>query len=402
VSNELTQALQSLFVVALVAALTPVIVGLIPRLRLPQVVVLIVGGVIVGPQVLNLAEPQSIELLSNVGLGFLFLLAGYELELALFRQRAGKLSVISWVASAVLAVALVGLLASVGLVPAFVPVALGLTTTALGTLLPILRDNNMLRGSFGSYVLAGGAVGEFFPIVAIAVFLGSNGRFFGLLSLLGVAVIALLLSLIPRLGRGGRLHQILTEGQGATAQTTLRWTVAMLLLLLLIANAFGLDAVLGAFLAGVVLRRWAPGDVKPLEDKLDAVGYGFFIPVFFVASGMGLDLRSIVQAPGRLALFFVLLLAVRGLPTLLVYRSALPRPQRLELVFLMATALPLLVALSEIGLDTGEMLPENAAALVGAGVLSVLAFPAIAVAIDRRIAGARDTVTGYPQRPLRQ
>jgi len=155
-SNELTQALQSLFIVALVAALAPIIVGLVPRLRVPQVVVLIVGGVIVGPQVLNLAEPQSIELLSNVGLGFLFLLAGYELELALFRQRAGKLAVISWVASAVLAVALVGLLASVGLVRAFVPVALALTTTALGTLLPILRDNDMLRGSFGSYVLNGG------------------------------------------------------------------------------------------------------------------------------------------------------------------------------------------------------------------------------------------------------
>ena len=393
-SDELTQALQSLFVVALVAALAPLIVGLIPRLRVPQVVVLIVGGVIVGPQVLGLAEPDTIELLSNVGLGFLFLLAGYELELALFRQRAGKLAVIAWVASAVLAGVLVGLLASMGLVRAFVPVALGLTTTALGTLLPILRDNNMLRGSFGSFVLAGGAVGEFFPIVAIAVFLGSNGRFFGLLSLLAVAVIALILSLIPRLGRGGRLQQILTEGQGATAQTTLRWTVAMLLLLLLIANAFGLDAVLGAFLAGVVLRRWAPGDVKSLDDKLDAVGYGFFIPVFFIASGMGLDLRSIVQSPGRLILFFVLLLVVRGLPTLLIYRSALPRPQRLELVPLMATALPLLVALSEIGLETGEMLPENAAALVGAGVLSVLVFPSIAVAIDRRMAASRDAVTG--------
>jgi Kef-type K+ transport system membrane component KefB len=393
-SDELTQALQSLFVVALVAALAPLIVGLIPRLRVPQVVVLIVGGVIVGPQVLGLAEPDSIELLSNVGLGFLFLLAGYELELALFRQRAGKLAVIAWVASAVLAGVLVGLLASMGLVRAFVPVALGLTTTALGTLLPILRDNNMLRGSFGSFVLAGGAVGEFFPIVAIAVFLGSNGRFFGLLSLLAVAVVALILSLIPRLGRGGRLQQILTEGQGATAQTTLRWTVAMLLLLLLIANAFGLDAVLGAFLAGVVLRRWAPGDVKSLDDKLDAVGYGFFIPVFFIASGMGLDLRSIVQSPGRLILFFVLLLVVRGLPTLLIYRSALPRPHRLELVLLMATALPLLVALSEIGLETGEMLPENAAALVGAGVLSVLVFPSIAVAIDRRMAASRDAVTG--------
>jgi Kef-type K+ transport system membrane component KefB len=183
------------------------------------------------------------------------------------------------------------------------------------------------------------------------------------------------------------------EGQGATAQTTLRWTVAMLLLLLLIANAFGLDVVLGAFLAGIVLRRWAPGDVKSLDDKLDAVGYGFFIPVFFVASGMGLDLRSIVQSPDRLILFFVLLLVVRGLPTLLIYRSALPRPQRLELVFLMATALPLLVALAEIGLETGEMLPENAAALVGAGVLSVLVFPGIAVAIDRRMVASRDQVT---------
>jgi hypothetical protein len=128
-----------------------------------------------------------------------------------------------------------------GLVRAFVSVALGLTTTALGTLLPILRDNNMLRGSFGSYLLAGGAVGEFFPIVAIAIFLGSNGRFLGLMSLLAVAVIALVLSLIPRLGRGGRLAQILTEGQNATAQTTLRWTVVMLLLLLVIANTAGIS-----------------------------------------------------------------------------------------------------------------------------------------------------------------
>jgi Kef-type K+ transport system membrane component KefB len=397
-SDELTQALQSLFVAVLVAALAPVIVGLLPRLRVPQVVVLIVCGVIVGPQVLGLAEPDSIELLSNVGLGFLFLMAGYELELSLFRQRAGKLAIIGWVASAALAGLLVGLLASTGFVRAYVPVALGLTTTALGTLLPILRDNNMLRGSFGSYVMAGGAVGEFFPVVAIAVFLGSNGRFLGLLSLLAVGVIALVLSVIPKLGRGGRLHQVLTEGQGATAQTTLRWTVTMLLLLLLIANAFGLDAVLGAFLAGVVLRRWAPGDLKSLEEKLDAVGYGFFIPIFFVTSGMNLDLQSIVHAPARLGLFFALLLLVRGLPTLLIYRSALPRPQRLELVFLLATALPLLVALSEIGLETGNMLPENAAALVGAGVLSVLVFPGIAVVIDRRLAASREVVTGSPLR----
>jgi Kef-type K+ transport system membrane component KefB len=392
VASELSRGLDSIFIVALVAAFAPVVVGLLPRLRVPQVVVLIVGGVVVGPQVLDLADPDSIELLANVGLGFLFLLAGYELELELFRQRAGKLAVVGWLVTAALAGAVVGLLSAFGVVRAFVPVALGLTTTALGTLLPILRDNNMLRGAFGSYMLAAGAVGEFFPVVAIAIFLGSNGEFLGLISLLAVGVIALLLSLVPRLGHGGRVQRILREGQHATAQTTLRWTVVLLLLLLVIAEDFGLDVVLGAFLAGVVLRRWAPGDVESLEHKLDAVGYGFFIPIFFVSSGMGLDLDSIVEAPARLLLFFVLLLVVRGLPTLLVYRSALELPQRVELMFLASTALPLLVALSHIGLEKGTMLPENAAALVGAGVLSVLAFPAIAVTIDRRLAPAGDAV----------
>ena len=226
--------------------------------------------------------------------------------------------------------------------------------------------------------------------MAIAIFLGSNGRFIGLISLVAMGVVGLLLSLVPRLGHGGRIARILSEGEHATSQTTLRWTVAMLLLLLVIANDFGLDVVLGAFVAGVVLRRWAPGNVETLEHKLDAVGYGFFIPIFFVSSGMGLDLQSILEAPGRLFLFFVLLLVVRGLPTLLVYRSALPFPRRLELVFIVSTALPLLVALSAIGLETGHMLPENAAALVGAGVLSVLVYPAIAVAIDRRLTRTQD------------
>ncbi|TCM50328.1 cation:proton antiporter [Kribbella sp. VKM Ac-2568] len=389
---ELGLGLTSLFVVALVAAVTPVLVGLLSRFRVPQVVVLILGGVVVGPEVLDLADPDSIELLANVGLGFLFLLAGYELELAVFRQRAGKLAIVGWVVTVAVAGAVVGGLAALGLVKAFVPVALGLTTTALGTLLPILRDNNMLRGAFGPFVLAAGAVGEFLPVVAIAIFLGSNGRFIGLISLLAMGLLGLLLSLAPRLGRGGRIARILSEGEHATSQTTLRWTVAMLLLLLVVANDFGLDVVLGAFVAGVVLRRWAPGNVEALDHKLDAVGYGFFIPIFFVSSGMGVDVRSIVEAPARLFLFFLLLLVARGLPTLLVYRTALPRARRFELVFIVSTALPLLVALSEIGLETGHMLPENAAALVGAGVLSVLVYPAIAVAIDRRIARSPDAL----------
>ena len=397
-ADDLSQALRSLFVVAMVAALAPLVVGLLARLRVPQVVVLIVGGIVIGPQVLNWAEPASIELLANVGLGFLFLLAGYELDLTLFRQKAGRLALLGWATTVVLALGVVGLLEAAGLVRAFVPVALALTTTALGTLLPILHDNDMLGGAFGRYVVAAGAVGEFLPVVAIAIFLGTHGKFLGLISLCAVGVLALLLTLAPRLVPG-RVTRIMREGENATAQTTLRWTVALLLFLLVVAEDFGLDVVLGAFLAGFVLQRWAPGDVHALEEKLDAVGYGFFIPVFFVASGMGLDLRSIVEAPGRLILFFTLLLVVRGLPTLLIYRKVLPLAQRVELVFLAATALPVLVALSAIGLATGTMLPENAAALVGAGVLSVLVFPAAAVAIHRRHTRSQDGLSVVQPEP---
>src|SRR5918993_1827058 len=375
--------LEALLIVSVVSVAAPFVSAFLARLLVPQVVVLIAGGVLIGPQVGGLAQPESVELVANVGLGFLFLLAGYELELDHFRERSGRLAIAGWTVSAVLSIGVTGALAAAGLVNAFVPVALALTTTALGTLLPILRDNDMLGGAFGRYVLAAGAVGEFLPVVAIAIFLGANGSFLGLISLCAVGVLALLLSLAPRLVPA-RVARIVREGENATAQTTLRWTLALLLLLLVVANDFGLDVVLGAFLAGVVLRRWAPADVHVLEGKLDAVGYGFFIPVFFVASGMGLDLRSIAEAPGRLVLFFVLMLVVRGLPALPLYRTALPLPQRVEMVFLTATALPLLVALSAIGLATGVMLPENAAALVGAGVLSVLICPAAAVAIHRR------------------
>ena len=381
---SLQQGLLDLAVVSLLAALTPIIVGLLSRLRVPQVVVLIVGGIVVGPQVLGWAEPESIGLISNLGLGFLFLLAGYELDLRLFRERAGRLAVTSWLVTVVVAIAVTGALAAVGFVQAFVPIAIGLTTTALGTLLPILRDNQMLEGRFGALIMAAGAVGEFLPIVAVAVFLSANGAFMGLISLMVVAGVALLFTFVPRLmHRLQRFTKIIAEGEHATSQTTLRWTMFLLFALLLVAADFGLDVVLGAFLAGVVLRRWAPGDTEALEAKLDAVGYGFFIPVFFVTSGMSLDLRSIIESPARLIVFFVLFLVVRGLPALLFYRSQLPMRGRVQMMLLTATALPLLVALAEIGLESGTMLPENAAALVGAGVLSVVVFPALAVGLGR-------------------
>ena len=380
---DLTEDLDQLLVVVLVAALAPLIAGLIPGRKLPQVVILLVGGMLVGPELLDLADPDNLVLLSNVGLGFLFLLAGYELELELFRQQAGRLALLGWFVTLAVATVVTGLLAWTGFVDAFVPVALGMTTTALGTLLPILRENDMLGGTLGPNILAAGAVGEFLPVVGIAIFLGTNGEFQGILSLAVMGALAVVVTVAPRLGTDSRLAKIMDEGQHSTSQTTLRWTIVLLMGLLVLASRFGLDVVLGAFLAGVVLHQWAPGDVEALEDKLDAIGYGFFIPIFFVSSGMSLDLQSIVDAPGRLVVFFFLLVVVRGLPSMLIYRGVLVPRERLQMTLLTATALPLLVALAAIGLANGHMLPENAAALVGAGVLSVMFFPAAAVQLGK-------------------
>jgi Kef-type K+ transport system membrane component KefB len=378
------QGLNDLLAVALVAALTPLLVAILPGPKIPQVVVFLIGGILIGPHVLGLAETGSIQLLSDVGLGFLFLLAGYELDPLLLRQRPGRLAITGWVMSAAISVAVTAGLTAAGYIKDYVPVGLALTTTALGTLLPILRDNGMLGGQFGRHVFAAGAVGELFPILIIAVFLSKRGHFIALASVLLVGVLAIVLSLVPWLAKSNAVKRILTEGQDATAQITLRWAVVLLFALLAFASRFGLDVVLGAMLAGIVLRIWTRRlntDTESLERKFDAVGYGIFIPIFFISSGMTIDLKAISQSPLRLLLLLALLLVVRGLPSLLVYRNDLMLRERVEMTFITATSLPLLIALAEIGQQDGVMLPSTAAALVGAGVLSVLIYPLIAVGL---------------------
>jgi Kef-type K+ transport system membrane component KefB len=382
-----TKGLQALLAVAIVAALAPVIAAALPKLKVPQIVIMILSGILIGPAVLGIANTASLTLLSNVGLGFLFLLAGYELDTALLRERAGRLAIAGWCISAVIAVGAVGGLTAIGFVRDYLPIGLALTTTALGTLLPILKDNDMLSGQFGRYVLAAGAVGEVFPILAIALVLTRRREFVTTASIALICGAALLLAVAPRFLGQERLRALIRQGQRATAQTTLRWSFVVLLALLVLAARFGLDVVLGAVIAGVVLRswsRWMGVDITPLEQKLDAVGYGVFIPIFFVVSGMKLAIGTIIANPLRLVVFLALLLVVRGLPALFVYRKVLPARQRLEMTFITATTMPLLIALAEIGLSDGVMLKANAAALVGAGVLSVLIYPLIAVALARR------------------
>jgi Kef-type K+ transport system membrane component KefB len=381
--------LKSLFWVILVAALAPLVARILPG-RLPAVVFMLIGGVLIGPEALGNASPDDMALLSTIGLSFLFLLAGYELEPTLMRQPPGKIALRSWFVSAVVSIAVTALLYQAGVINDFVAIAIALTTTALGTLLPILRDAGIMDGPLGPYVFAAGAVGEFLPIVAMALLLTSSGPIAGVFALVGMAaatfVALLLIRWVKRKGWGEKLRL----PEHSTGQTTLRWTLVLLAGLVLVADDFGLDVVLGAFLAGVVLRQWAPVSAESLERKLEAVGYGVFIPIFFVTSGMKLDVVSIMENPGRLLLFFVLLFAVRGLPQLVMYRGQLDTVQRWQMVFLTATALPLLVALADVGTESGLMLPQNAAALVGAGALSVLVFPLVATTL--RSAPSRDSV----------
>jgi Kef-type K+ transport system membrane component KefB len=192
---------------------------------------------------------------------------------------------------------------------------------------------------------------------------------------------------VPQWFKGTRISSIVSSTAEDTTQSVLRWTIALLLGALLLTADFGLDIVLGAFLAGMVLRRsyeGSEGGEGALLGKLDSIAYGFFIPIFFISSGMSLDIDSIAENPARLVVFFVLLFAVRGLPSLLIYRRQLATGERWQMVFLTATALPLIVALTNIGVENGTMLPENAAALVGAGALSVAVFPFLALQIRRR------------------
>jgi Kef-type K+ transport system membrane component KefB len=380
---DILDDLFELFVVASVAALAPMISALIPKIPVPQVVILIIGGIVIGPAGFGLEDSEALSLIANVGLGFVFLLAGFEIEPALMTSRPGRLALVGWLISAVAACATVGVLAATGYVHAFVPVALALTTTALGTVLPILRENHMSGGAFGRMFMAVGAIGELFPILAIAIFLGVNSRLSALISIAAIGLVAVILAGSQRLLRGGRLEGIVNSAAEATGQTTLRLSMLLLLGLLVLAGEFGLDVVLGAFLAGVVLRRWAPGDTHAFANKLDAIGWGFFIPVFFVSAGMDVDVDSIIEAPARLLVFLVLLLCIRGLSALVIYRKELVMRERVQLMLCSATSLPLIVALTQIGLASDTMLPENAAALVGAGVLSVLLFPLTAVLLKR-------------------
>ena len=244
-------------------------------------------------------------------------------------------------------------------------------------------------------ILAVGTVGEFLPIVAIALLLTSDNPGATALLLVVFIVLAVGATLVATRARSPRVVGLMQRHLNSSAQLPVRVAVLMVVGLVWVASHLGLDVLLGAFAAGIIVRLFTAGEEQhAVGSKLEAIGFGFLVPIFFVVSGMKFDLDALTSDPTtllRVPLFLALFLVVRGLPALLLYRKDLPRPDRAALAFFSATALPLVVVITGIGLDTGRMRPENAAALVGAGMLSVLLFPLIGFAIRRRAGSSPGT-----------
>jgi Kef-type K+ transport system membrane component KefB len=383
-----SETLGTLTAISIVAVSSPLIADALRRFRVAGVVIEILAGILIGPQLLGLAElTPTVESFSSLGLAFLMFLAGYEIDFARIRGKPLQLAIRGWGISLVLGLLFGLVLLLEGRVISGLITGLALTTTALGTMLPMWRDSGLLRTRFGSHALAIGTLGEFGPIIAIAILLSGHGP--GRESVLLVIFVAIAigiaaLALRPRTPRAVRL---LREHLHTSAQLPVRVAVLLIVALLWIANSFGLDVLLGAFTAGIVVRLGNTGESEPIvRTKLEAIGFGFLIPIFFVVSGMEFDLDALTDDPGsllRLPVFLGLFLLVRGLPMVL-YRGELAPGLRWPMALFSGTALPLVVVITQIGTDTGRMLPENAAALVGAAMLSVVIYPAIAFALLRR------------------
>ncbi len=373
---------ESFLTVVVVAAFAAFLAGMASsRLPLPVVVLEIVLGIVVGPEVLGLAESDAfLAFFSNLGLGMLFFFAGYEIDFERIRGSPLKLAVIGWAMSLVLAYSLGGLLALTGLVLSLLFTGSALATTAIGTLIPILSDAGELRSRFGTYLLAAGAMGEFGPILLITLVFSTKGALSNALILVAFVVAAVVAAVVAvrGVGRGWPMLERTLETSG---QLAIRMAVVMVFALGALAASLGLDLLLGGFVAGVIARIALKGrEVQVFESKLTAVGYGFFIPFFFVVSGIEFDLSALTETPLRLLelpLFALLFLVVRGVPALLLYRNVLDRRDRVALGVFSATELPLVVAITTIAVEQGHMRSSTAAALVGAGILSTAIMPLV-------------------------
>jgi Kef-type K+ transport system membrane component KefB len=383
----------TLVLIAIVAVLAPILSELSGRLAVPEIVIQIGLGIVIGPYVLNLAHLTNVVTgLSDLGLTFLIFLAGFELDLATIRGKPLRLATTGWAISLVIGLAAAFALVSAGLARDTLVVGLALTTTALGTLMPMLSDAGIVSTRFGSYIVAIGTVGEFGPIVAVALLLTKKEPLLPSLLLVAFIAVAVITVLVAARERPPQVVSLLDRHLESSSQLPVRVSLLFIVLLVLLAETLGLDVLLGAFAAGIVVRLFSAGNESAaIKAKLEAIGFGFLIPIFFVVSGIQFDLHVFVRHPSslwRVPLFLALMLMARGVPVFLLYRSSLAPPQRIPMALFSATGLPLIVVITSIAIEEGRMLEVNAASLVAAGMLSVMLFPAMGLSRLQSTRGA--------------
>ncbi|MGZ8144520.1 MAG: cation:proton antiporter [Methylosarcina sp.] len=380
-----------LLLIAFAAMLAPLVTELPTGFRLPVVVLEVILGIIIGPHMLGLAKPEGmIGTLGELGLAFLLFMVGLEIDFDKIRGRPLSLAVGGWLLSLFVAMVCMFFFNVIGLIqtpPLLAAVAL--STTALGVLAPILRDRGELDSAFGTYMVAAAAVGEFGPLMIISLLLiPAHDTVLHGLFMVTFIIIAFVAANIALNARTSRLIEIMRRTMQSSGQLPVRICLLLQILFVALAAKFGLNIVMGAFAAGMVAGLVIKGkEGETLRQKLDAIGYGFLIPIFFIVAGMKFDISALWSAPLaplQVALLLGLLVIVRGVP-LILYRSELAPEEKLPFAFYSATGLPLIIIISEIGVSSGHMPPDRAAILVSAGMLSVLLFPVLAVKLRGKV-----------------
>jgi Kef-type K+ transport system membrane component KefB len=387
-----TISFTSVAVIAAIAVLAPFAIG-ITGLRLPAIVLEILLGIAVGPQVLGWAEAdEPVAVLALIGLAFLLVLAGLEIDFEQLRGRVLRLTGAGFVLSFALALVVGYGLRAADLVRSPLLIAIILSATGLGIVLPILKDAGETSTAFGQVVVAGASIAEVAPIVLLSLFFSGEAGGVGSKLALLIAFLVFVLAVgaaILGLERSMRISQTLLRLQDTTAEIRVRGAFLLLAVFVVLASKFGLEAILGAFFAGATLRLVDRDQMMThsfFHKKLEAVGFGVFIPFFFVSTGIELDVETLFDSGSTLArvpLFLAALLVVRGLPAFLYRPLAERRSQLVAAGLLQATSLSIPVVAGQIGVDLGLIRPENYVALVAAALLSVLVFPLVALTLLR-------------------
>ena len=390
-TDQLKTVFISLAIIALISAVVPVIAHLIPRNILPETVLLIAAGALLGPNMAGVirADNEEIVFLADLGCAFLFLLAGYEIDPKSVVGRDGKHGLLTWIVTFAVGLGLSLLMPSLAEgKQGLIATALLMTTTALGTLMPILKDRALMGTREGDLVLAYGTWGELATVLAVAILLSVRTGWQTALILFAFFLICIWFGAagMRNVRKGTAIFRFLESRADSTSQTMVRVTILMLVVLVTFSSIFDLDIVLGAFAAGFILRFIVPEGNKTLEMKLDAIAYGFLIPLFFVVSGCKIDLRAVSERPGLLLFFIAALVLVRCIPIVVSLavrkdtRSEMTWHNRLSVAFYGTTALPLIVAITGITVGRGIMEEDVASVLVAAGAITVFLMPFLASA----------------------